>query len=82
MLLGMRLRLSLVVLLVSAIAATTPLAYLDVPDEIWRGGIFDGNEDDAILHIQMSLDATEPAALYVAASPSPCVDLLRPVLGR
>jgi hypothetical protein len=75
----MRFRLPVVLLLVSAIAAITPLAYLDLPDQIWIGGIYDGGDEDAaIFQIHTNLNATGSTALYVAAAPSPCVDLVLP----
>jgi hypothetical protein len=70
----MRFRLPLALLLMSAIAVLTPLAYCDLPDQLWLGGCYDGaDEDDAIFHIQTHLNAIESPDFYVAASVTPCV---------
>jgi hypothetical protein len=67
-------RLPLVLILVCVVAALTPLAYSDLPDQLWLGGFYDGgDEDDAIVHIQTHLNAIEPPDYYVAASLTPCV---------
>ena len=69
----MRVRVSLVVLLVGAILALTPLAYVEPPDEIWRGGFFDDDDqDDAIVSVQMHLNAVEPSVLAPAAVSALC----------
>lgn len=69
----MRVRVSLVVLLVAVILALTPLAYAETPDEIWRGGFFDDDDqDDAIVSVQMHLNAVEPPVLAPAAVSAPC----------
>jgi hypothetical protein len=76
----MRRRDLLLLLLLSAIAAITPLAYADLPDQLWLGGFYDGgDEDDAILHIHTHLAATGPIALYVAAAPVSSVEPFLPV---
>ncbi len=70
----MRVRLSLVLLLVSVIAALTPLAYIETPDEIWLGGFFDNDDqDDAIVNIQTHLNGLEPPAPTAAAFSIQCV---------
>jgi len=70
----MLVRLPLVLLLVSVIAALAPLAYSDLPDQLWLGGFYDGgDEDDAIVHIQTNLNAVQPAAPTVATSSVPCI---------
>jgi hypothetical protein len=69
----MRVPVPLVVLLVGVILALTPLAYVETPDEIWRGGFFDDDDqDDAIVSVQMHLNAVEPAVLTAAAVSVPC----------
>lgn len=70
----MRCRLPLVLLLVSVMAALTPLAYSDLPDEIWLGGFYDGGDDDsAIVHVQSHLSAIEPSEIYVGTGPALCI---------
>jgi len=70
-------RLPLVMLLVGVIATITPLAYAELPDQTWIHGIYDGgDEDEALLQIQTTLDATEPAPLYFATAAAPCIDPL------
>jgi hypothetical protein len=69
----MRVRLSLVLLLVSVIAALTPLAYIETPDEIWLGGFFDNDDqDDAIVNVQTHLNAVEPPVPAPAVFAVPC----------
>jgi hypothetical protein len=69
----MRVPVPLVVLLVGVILALTPLAYVETPDEVWRGGLFDDDDqDDAIVSVQMHLNAVEPAVLTAAAVSVPC----------
>jgi hypothetical protein len=73
----MRLRVPLVVLLVvllvGVVVALTPLAYVETPDEIWRAGFFDDDDqDDAIVSVQMHLNAVEPPVLAPAAFSVPC----------
>jgi hypothetical protein len=70
----MRVRWPLVLLLVSVTVALAPLAYIDLPDQIWLGGLFDGgDEDDAIVHIQTNLNAVQPSAPTVATFSVPCI---------
>ncbi len=70
-------RLLLVLLLVGVIVTITSLAYAELPDQIWIRGIYDsGDEDEALLQIQTTLDATEPAPLYFATAAAPCIDPL------
>jgi hypothetical protein len=69
----MRVRLPLVLLLVSVVLLLTPVAYLDVPDQIWFGGLYDADEDDAIFHVQTHLSAIEPPALRVGTPSVPCI---------
>jgi hypothetical protein len=69
----MRVPVPLVVLLVGVILALTPLAYVETPDEVWRGGFLDDDDqDDAIVSVQMHLNAVEPAVLTAAAVSVPC----------
>ena len=69
----MRVRVSLVFLLVGVILALTPLAYVETPDEIWRPGFFDDDDqDDAIVSVQIHLNAVEPRILAPAAFSVPC----------
>jgi hypothetical protein len=69
----MRVPVPLVVLLVGVILALTPLAYVETPDVVWRGGFFDDDDqDDAIVSVQMHLNAVEPAVLTAAAVSVPC----------
>jgi hypothetical protein len=69
----MRVRLLIVLLLVSVILILTPLAYVDVPDQTWWGGLYDADEDDAIFHVQTHLSAIEPPALHVGIPSVPCI---------
>jgi hypothetical protein len=63
-----------VLLLASVMTAITPLAYRDLPDQIWLGGFYDGgDDDDAVAQILTSNDAIEPPDLYVAVVLPPCV---------
>jgi hypothetical protein len=69
----MRVPVPLVLLLVGVILALTPLAYVETPDVVWRGGFFDDDDqDDAIVSVQMHLNAVEPAVLTAAAVSVPC----------
>ena len=70
----MRVRWLFVLLLVSVMVALAPLAYIELPDQIWLGGLFDGaDENDAIVQIQTQLNAVEPPALTVAPGSVPCI---------
>jgi len=63
----MPLRRPLAVLLVSMLATLFPLAYSQLPDQLWLGGYFDGgDEDDTLLTIQLNLNAVQapPAAVF------------------
>jgi hypothetical protein len=60
-------------LLAIVLVALTPLAYVDTPDQLWLGGYYDSDEDDAIVHIQTHLNAVEPPALASAPFSVPCV---------
>jgi hypothetical protein len=69
----MRVRVPLVLLLVGVLVALTPLAYLETPDEIWLGGVFDNDDqDDAIVNIQTHLNALEPPVPAPAVFAVPC----------
>ena len=70
----MRVRWPFVLLLVSVMVALAPLAYIELPDQIWLGGLFDdGDEDDAIVQIQTQLNAVESPALPLAPGSVPCI---------
>ena len=70
----MRVRWPFVLFLVSVMVALAPLAYIELPDQIWLGGLFDdGDEDDAIVQIQTQLNAVEPPALTLAPGSVPCI---------
>ena len=62
------------VLLVSIVFTVSPLAYADLPDQVWLGGFYDGGDlDDAIVHIQTHLNAIEPRAPTLASCSVPCI---------
>jgi hypothetical protein len=70
----MSVRRWLAVLLVGVLFTLSPLAYSDLPDQLWLAGFYDGgDEDDAIVHIQTHLNAVEPPAPTLATCSVPCV---------
>ncbi len=72
----MGLRRWLTLVLVSAMLTLSPLAYSDLPDQLWLGGFFDGgDEDDALFFVQLQLNAVEPLAVY-APPPVKIVQIL------
>jgi hypothetical protein len=78
----MRVRVCLGVLLAIVLVTLTPVAYIDTPDQLWLGGYYDSDEDDAIVHIQTHLNAVEPAALTSTPSSVPCVHAPPPLYER
>ena len=57
------LRRWLSVLLIGLVTLVTPLAYSDLPDQTWISGYYDGgDEDDAVIQIQIHLPAVAPPA--------------------
>jgi len=65
----MHLRRPLAVLLVSMLATLFPLAYSQLPDQLWLGGYFDGgDEDDTLLTIQLNLNAVQVSPVAVFSS--------------
>jgi len=64
----------LTVLLVSILFTVSPLAYADLPDQVWLGGFYDdGDADNAIVHIQTHLNAIEPCAPTLATCSVPYI---------
>jgi hypothetical protein len=62
------------VLLVGVLFTLSPLAYSDLPDQVWLSGFYDGgDEDDAIVHIETNLNAVEPPPLTLATFSVPCI---------
>jgi hypothetical protein len=48
----MRARLPFILLLVSVMVALTTLAYVETPDQVWLGGFYDEDADDALVYVQ------------------------------
>jgi hypothetical protein len=70
----MSVRRWLAVLLVGVLFTLFPLAYSDLPDQVWLDGFYDGgDEDDAIVHIETNLNAVQPPPLTLAACSVPCI---------
>ena len=64
----------LTVLLVSILFTVSPLAYADLPDQVWLGGFYDdGDADNAIVHIQTHLNAIEQCAPTLATCSVPYI---------
>jgi hypothetical protein len=65
----MALRRWLSLLLVSVLFTVSPLAYSEIPDPVWLGGYFNGDEtDDALVDLQLHHGAIAMWTVY--ASPS------------
>ena len=59
-------RRGLALVLVSVLLTLFPLAYTDLVDQIWQGGVYDGgDDDDPIVRVQQDLNAVEPLAVYL-----------------
>jgi hypothetical protein len=70
----MRVRRWLTVLLIGVLVALAPLAYADLPDQVWIPGFYDGgDEDDAIVHILTNLNALESPTFEVTRVSVPCI---------
>jgi hypothetical protein len=69
----MKLRSSLLLVLVGVLVSVTPLAYTSPPDPSWIGGIYDdGDFDDVVVFIVSAAALGEPV-VSANAGPAPLV---------
>lgn len=75
----MRPRFGLIVALLASLVLLTPLAYADPPDQVWLGGLYDGDDqDDAIALVTFGfhglaaawLEIQPPTLILVARVPA------------
>jgi hypothetical protein len=68
----MRARLPFILLPVSVMVALTTLAYVETPDQVWLGGFYDEDADDALVYVQTHFNAVEPPIRVAAPVSVPC----------
>jgi len=67
----MALRRWLSLLLVSVLFTVSPLAYSEIPDPVWLGGYFNGDEtDDALVDLRSCITAPLPCGRSMRRRPS------------
>ena len=78
----MKLRSSLLLVLVGVLVSVTPLAYTSPPDPSWIGGIYDdGDFDDVVVFIVSAAALGEPV-VSANARPAPLVIGCAPQAGQ
>ena len=69
----MKLRSSLLLVLVCVLVSVTPLAYTSPPDPSWIGGIYDGGDFDDVVVFIVSVAALGEPVVSANARPAPIV---------
>jgi len=72
----MRTRFGLIVALLASLVLLAPLAYADPPDQVWLGGLYDGDDqDDALALVTFGFHGL--AATWVEIQPPTLVLVAR-----
>ena len=69
----MKLRALIVLALVGAIVALTPLAFASPPDETWLGGLWDDDDFDTVILLVMSSSHAITSLVVHDVAPIPVV---------
>ena len=78
----MKLRSSLLLVLIGVLVSVTPLAYTSPPDPSWIGGIYDGGDFDDVVVFIVSVAALGEPVVSANARPAPLIIGCAPQAGE